>query len=313
MKKILAFVFCVIVALAAFAGCASKAESEYVDNGYFSDSVADAPAEAPMEESEDKSAAGVEGMATVTPEETDRKLIYTAYYSINTTDIEGSYKTILAAVEDAGGYLSNENTWGTEPEEYGDSGRTTSMTVRIPIGEFDEFLAKLGEVGEVTSKSLSTEDITDQYFDVDARIEMLEGRIERLKEHLEKAEKMEDIISLEAEISEVLYELDSYKGTMRKFNDRIDYSTVDIELREVVKQGNVVVSKQSFGDRVGEDFMSVIKWLGNFFTEFAIFMIAATPVILILAAITLAIVLPITLTRKRRKAKKAAKQAEEQK
>jgi len=309
MKKILALVFCVMLAILTFAGCAAKMDAP--EGGYYTE---DSMVEEPMADEENSiaGAAGVESFTTVTPDETDRKLIYTAYYSINTVDIEGSYKTVMNAVEQAGGYLSNENTYGTEPEEIGDSGRTTYMTVRIPIENFDSFIAVLGTVGEVTSKSLSTEDITDEYFDVDARIEMLEGRLERLKEHLAEATEMEDIIALEAEISDVLYELDSYKGTMRKFNDRIEYSTVNIDLYEVVQQGDVVISKKSFGDRVGEDFMSVLKWLGNFFTEFARIMIAASPVFVVLGAIACAIVLPIHFSKKRRKAR-AAKKAEENK
>ena len=313
MKKTLALVFCVIFALLALAGCAGAPKE---DNGWYSqDYIAEAPADEPVEEPMGESASGVDGFATVTPAETDRKLIYTANYSIRTTEIEDSYKTIVDAVKQAGGYVSNEYTYGTEPEEYGDSGRSTSMTVRIPIENFDKFLATLGEVGEVTEKSLSTEDITDEYFDVDARIEMLEGRLERLKEHLNSATKMQDIISLEEEISNVLYELDSYKGSMRRYNDRIAYSTVNIDLCEVVEQGNVVISKKTFGERVGEDLMSVLTWLGNFFTDFAVFMIAASPIILILAIIVLAIVLPITLTKKRRRARalKEAAKAEENK
>lgn len=254
---------------------------------------------------------GVGELETVRVFDTSRKLIYTANFVMETYYFETSYNSIVDAVNAARGYIGNENTEGTKPEKYGDAGRVANMQVRVPITEYDTFIRKIAGYGKISRKSQNTQDISAEYFDTDARISMLEKRYERLKQHLDNTTKMADIIELEKDMSEILYQLDSYKGQKRVYDDLVTYSTVNIELYEKVASNEIPVSDLTFGARVSRGWNDVTKWLSTFFTGLAIILLAGSPVILLVAGIALAIVLPIRISRKKKQAKAdaAAKQA----
>ncbi len=315
MKKLLCLLLALIVL--ASAGCAA-AESEsnyssyaeepadaadymYEEGSY--DSY-DVPAEAPAPEAEETAgtaSSSIGGLDEAEYVQNDRKLIYTSEYTIETKAFEKDYSLILDAMEKAGGFVSSENTSGTKPEVYGDAGRTAHLTLRIPVGKYSAFLDGLEGVGSVLSKSRSTEDVTTDYYDNEARIELYEKHYEKLMGYLEKATDMEDIISIEREMNDVLYTIDELKGNKRYMDDRIEYCTAHIYLNEVVEYSEVTATKESFGDRVSESFTSVIKWLGRFFEGFAVVFISALPVLAILAAVFFAIFLPVRAAKRRKK------------
>ena len=80
----------------------------------------------------------------------------------------------------------------------------------------------------MVSRHKSTDDLTSQYYDTDARIEMLNMRRDRLMGYLASATKAEDIVAFEQELSDVLYELDQLQGSKRQMDQLIDYATVDV-------------------------------------------------------------------------------------
>ena len=208
MKKLGLLLLLLLLLASTFAGCAAPSpSSSYAEAG---DAAPEAPAEDAAEES-----SGLGDLEAALAQADNRKLVYTASIVMTTEDFAGSYNQLADRVAGLGGYISYEETRGTEPTAYGDTGRHSELTVKIPVEQYETFLGGLSEIGEIESKSQTTEDITSQYYDVDARIEMLEGRYERLKEHLETATAMEDIIALEEEISQVLLELDTLKGERR--------------------------------------------------------------------------------------------------
>lgn len=251
----------------------------------------------------EKSMADLAGMNIV---QTDRKLIYTAHFEIATEQYEDDLARILAAVEQAGGYIESESTSGTKPVEYGDSGRNTYLTARVPVSGYATFVQTVSGVGEVTSKNQQVDDISETYYDVQARIDMLELRYDKLEELLEKATVMEDIITLETEMSEILYELDGLKGTLRGMDARVEYSTVEISLCERVKMTQVVTSSKDFGTRAGDAFSGTLKGVGVFFEEFGIGFIGALPVLVLLAVVA-AVVVGIVLLVRRGKRRRAAR------
>ena len=105
--------------------------------------------------------------------------------------------------------------------------------MRIPRKSFDQFISGLGDVGSVINQQITGEDITGQYLDVEARLKSLKLQEERLLTILSKAELLQDIIELERELSNVRYEIEHYTGTLKKWDNLIDYSKVTIDVYEV--------------------------------------------------------------------------------
>ena len=238
------------------------------------------------------------GDATSYVLETDRKLIYTAYYNIGSDNFDEDYGKVLALMENYGGYLESEYTYGSEPQSSYDTGRSTSLYLRIPIDNYDAFLKDVESIGKLESKEISSEDISDRYYDIDARIKLLEERKARLEEYMAAAENVEDMMVVEEQISNVLYELDSLKSDKKGIDGRIEYSQVTVNIHENVTAENIDESqKQNMGDRANEAFNMGWTGVGEFFESFAIGFMAVLPALIIAAIVVAAVLVIIKVVR----------------
>ncbi len=172
-------------------------------------------------------AADTAGGADFSAVRRNAKLILNADLSLETQDFEKSAADIEKMTAEAGGYIESSGT-------YGDTGsRSANYTLRVPQEKFEQFYAQLGENMHVVSRSRSSEDVTEQYTDIETRLATLQTKHERLLSLLEKADKMEDIISLENALADCEYEIDSLTGSKRHYDDLVGFSTFYINLREV--------------------------------------------------------------------------------
>ena len=172
-------------------------------------------------------AADTAGGADFSAVRRNAKLILNADLSLETQDFEKSAADIEKMTAEAGGYIESSGT-------YGDTGsRSANYTLRVPQEKFEQFYAQLGENMHVVSRSRSSEDVTEQYTDIETRLATLQTKHERLLSLLEKADKMEDIISLENALADCEYEIDSLTGSKRHYDDLVGFSTCYINLREV--------------------------------------------------------------------------------
>ena len=172
-------------------------------------------------------AADTAGGADFSAVRRNAKLILNADLSLETQDFEKSAADIEKMTAEAGGYIESSGT-------YGDTGsRSANYTLRVPQEKFEQFYAQLGENMHVVSRSRSSEDVTEQYTDIETRLATLQTKHERLLSLLEKADKMEDIIALENALADCEYEIDSLTGSKRRYDDLVGFSTFYINLREV--------------------------------------------------------------------------------
>lgn len=172
-------------------------------------------------------AADTAGGADFSAVRRNAKLILNADLSLETQDFEKSAADIEKMTAEAGGYIGSSGT-------YGDTGsRSANYTLRVPQEKFEQFYAQLGENMHVVSRSRSSEDVTEQYTDIETRLATLQTKHERLLSLLEKADKMEDIIALENALADCEYEIDSLTGSKRRYDDLVGFSTFYINLREV--------------------------------------------------------------------------------
>jgi len=318
MKKLIIIALGLVLVLSTFLGCAARQSSEdYVEY----DMAMEAPA---MEKAESMQMAGADEAvyeeakesgisndfdAEAINLEVDRKLIFRANYYIETTEFDSDYEFILSKLKAFGGYAQNTYVDGTKPVEYGDRGRHAELYLRIPISKYDAFLTSLEGVGNILSKSQTTDDVSAQYFDTEARIRVLNTQLDRLEALLEKADKLEDIITLNSEITDVMYELDRYEGQKRQLDNLIDYTTVSISLSEVNEISTISESEKGLGQRISESFKNVSRGFARFLEGLAIVIVAGSPVWVTIGVIVVVIVLLVRRSKKR-KAKREAKKAE---
>jgi large-conductance mechanosensitive channel len=158
----------------------------------------------------------------------------------------------------------------------------------------------------MVSQSESAEDITLQYTDTESRIASLKTEQERLLALLDKADTLENIITLEDRLTEVRYELENYESQRKVYDDLVTYSTVTITLEEVTY--TVEVDDSTIFSRIKTGLEKSFRDIRNDLANFLVGFIVALPYLVIWAIIIFVIVWIIKKIIKRRKAKKAAKQ-----
>ena len=190
------------------------------------------------------------------------KVIRSAELSIQTTEFDRSVSALAALTEEQGGYYETAQveSGGIYHQQ---ASRTAYYVVRVPKENFTAFRDALGEVGHLYSITEETEDVGEAYYDTEARLKTLTTKRERLLTLLEKAEIMEDIISLENALADVQYEIDAHTAALRKYDSLIDFSTFRIHLDEVVKLAQGVDAKESFSVRLGASFRRGVEEFGE--------------------------------------------------
>jgi len=321
MKKILGITLTLILILGLFTGCASKSEGapsmmvapepEYDRaSGQTYDMAVTEEAAVESMDYDDETykdngvSSNIDADAIV--QQTERKLIYQAYYSIETTEFDADYAFILDTLESVNGYAQSASVNGTRPTEYGDYGRNADLYLRIPVERYNDFLAALEGVGNITSKSQYTDDVSAQYIDVESRINILTTQLDQLNELMTQAKDMEDIIVLKQEISDVMYELEQFEGQKRQLDNLIDYTTITIYLSEVNEISTISASEKGLSERIGDNFSNVFDGLVRFGEGLVIFIVAGSPV-WILIGILVFVIIRIS---KRKKVKKVTEKKE---
>jgi hypothetical protein len=264
---------------------------------YTSDSVAEAP-EAEQTQTGDTT--------PVLPDA--RKIIRHASMDLETREFDAALRQIEELVSSAGGYIESSSQDGYSLEYQGDyRERYASIQARIPSEKLDEVISSVGSLCNVLNQSESMDDITDSYYDAQARLDSLEIQEERLLELLAQATSLEDMITLESALSDVRYQIESLTASLRRMDNQVTYSYLNISLQEVVEYRAIQEKPQNFGEQLSDAFGRGIDGMVKGLQNFALFVAEAGPSLLLLALVIFLIVLLVRAcskgARKRREAK----------
>lgn len=216
----------------------------------------------------------------------DRKIVKHSNLTLETKEFDTALELILSAILEQGGYIESQNTNGQSLTHRGAYyERSAAIQARIPADKLDSVTAVVGGIGNVTSKSENIDDITDSYFDSEARLKSLQLQEERLLEILAKAERLEDVISLERALSDVRYQIESLTATLRRMDSQVAYSYLNLSLREVVEYQAVSSAPKTLGEKISASFKRSGEKLVWFFEAVLLFLIEDLPLILIWIAI----------------------------
>ena len=190
------------------------------------------------------------------------KIIRNGIIQMETLSFDETVKQILNKTNSMGAYVQSSNVSGTSIEaKLSEQSRRGQFILRIPKTKFDSFILDIGNLGSITNQQISTEDVTSAYFDTQAHLKSLTIQEERLLELLKKTGELKDIIVLEKELSGVRYEIESLTGNLKKWDNLIDFCTLNIEVVEVHK---IKENPVSFVDKIVNGFVSSVKSLIDF-------------------------------------------------
>ena len=301
MKKTTALLLSLLL---LFTLCACGASSKSMDtamNGASADIYT--PAEAPKAENSggiydaQYSSTSAESAIYSDP---DAKVIRTAELTIQTLDFNQSVTDLASLTEaNAGYYETAQVDTGGYYDQY--ARRSAYYVVRVPKENYAAFLNAVGTVGHIYSITEDSQNVGEAYYDTEARLETLTTKRERLLALLEKADVMEDIISLENALADVQYEIDMHTSELRKYDSLIDYSTFTIHLDEVVKIEQEPGPQESFGTRLLANLTGGLTSFGKALQSFA-FWFARNLITLIILAVIIVVVVKVVLHyRKKRR------------
>ena len=245
----------------------------------------------------------------------EQKLIYTADITIQTQTFQDTFNAVKDAITKVGGFVESESTsdsaWNWYYSDYRKSSGTlhSYITVRVPSTKYREFLSLIeGTDGKITSKSEYVQNITKRYNDQSILIESLEKQETRLLDMMDKAETIEDMITIESRLSEVQTQLNQARNTLAGYDTDIDYSTINVQIEEVLQYKSSVV-QQTFLERLGNTFSRSWRDFGEFMQDLILAIVYLLPAILVIVIILVILRPFLKKWGAKRKEKREAKKA----
>ena len=252
------------------------------------------------------------------------KLVYTCNMEIETTEYAETVAAIREKIREYGAIIEYESESDSNRYWYYEDNRKTSgtmylsWTIRVPVAKYDAFVSDAGTMGKLISKSQNVDNISRQYHSTEARIEALEKEEKRLNEMMDAAETIEEMIYIEERLTDVEYELNTNRTSLASMDVDVAYSTVNMNVREVLVYTSTPAPTVTFGQRVKEAFRDSWKGFTSFCEGLLIVIIHLLPFLFAALVIVLLILginriadkkHPERVTRRRaaKEAKRAAK------
>lgn len=271
-------------------GCGSSASKEAsysapaYKGDYYSDDVYEMAEEAAYYDEDMTAAAGgaSNGMETTQAETVsdNRKLIKTVNIDAETEEFDTFISNIDARITALGGYAESKNIGGRSFNDVR-SNRYAYIVARIPSSRLSEFVSTIETVSNITNKSESVDDVTLQYVDMEAHVDSLRTEQSRLDELIREAEDLDTILALEARLTEVRYQLESYESQLRTMQNKVDYSTVYLNVNEVQRISPQPEYEKTAWERMATGFVDSTIDVLNGLEEFFILFVTGIPYIIV--------------------------------
>ncbi|MGM7720187.1 DUF4349 domain-containing protein [Metabacillus sp. Hm71] len=239
---------------------------------------------------------GKEQQNSETLNQSDRMVIYTANLSIEVNSYQKTLELIQQKLASADGYIVESNSYTTGEHERIEG----TITVRIPQEQFQSFLQAVEKGStEVIDRSISGQDVTEEFVDLEARLKSKQVVEVRLLDFMKRAEKTDDLLKISSDLAAVQEEIEQIKGRMNYLNNKVDLATVTIHLVEDrVNVPGLENKELNTWEKTQEQFMNSVNFLLQACSAFIIFLVGSLPILVVLGGILFILILMI---RKRRK------------
>lgn len=160
----------------------------------------------------------------------DRKLIKHGTLRFETNDLKKKGKSIDQAAKTAGGYIVNEHSIND------DWRLLNNLIVRVPADNFDDFIAAISaDVEKIDTREIKSQDVTEEFVDLRARITSKKKLEQRYLEILKAAKNVEEILDVEQEAGKVREEIERAEGRLNYLKHQTSMSTVNISFYQVTE------------------------------------------------------------------------------
>jgi len=159
----------------------------------------------------------------------DRKIIRNADVGLVVKDVEAAFSSISSIATGLGGYVA-----GSSLGQAGDTLRGT-VTLRVPASSFDQAMTQIKQLGvKVQRENISSQDVTEEYADLDARVRNLQATADQLRALLEtireKTNNPNDILTVYRELTDINGQIEQAKGRQQYLSKLSELATLSVEL-----------------------------------------------------------------------------------
>jgi hypothetical protein len=144
-------------------------------------------------------------------------LIYTANLHLAVFEAKKAIEAAEKLARDSGGYLVKRTD--------------RAITFRVPAGKFQDTLAQVVKLGDVLHREVTARDVTEEFFDVQTRLQNLEAVRARFEELLKRAQKVEEALAVERELERVAGQIELLKGRLKLLKELVAFSTITVEFQ----------------------------------------------------------------------------------
>lgn len=165
--------------------------------------------------------AGVGRLAEVSTEQA-RLYVVTASQTVEVRDIDAVSKQVEALIQKNGGYVQSQSLREDE---------RAYLVLRVPSQQLRPVLDEIAALGNEEARSVSSQDVTEQYIDSEARLKNSTALRDRLKALLNQARDVKDVLEIEKELARVQADIDSLEGRLKKLKGQVDLAQLDLTLK----------------------------------------------------------------------------------
>ncbi len=206
----------------------------------------------------------------INSQEIQQKIVKTGNLRFETKDLEDTYNQIIKTTKALGGAIQDDNSGKDTETVY------RNLIVRIPSQNFDAFIQNISKgVSYFDNKQISAEDVTAQYIDIDTRLNAKKALENRYLELLKKANKVSEMLEIEAQLSSIREEIEAKQGQLNYLKNQISLSTVTIEFYKPIAQESGAT--ESYGAKIWNAIQSGF----NSFSGFLIGLISIWPFVIL--------------------------------
>lgn len=157
-----------------------------------------------------------------------RKIIYDGEVDLIVKDVDPIAKQVVTFIQDARGYIAEQSTTGSPG-----SPRSMRWKLRVPVEQFESLVQKVVALGELEQNKRTSQDVTEQFYDIEARIKNKKAEEKSLTKILdERTGKLDDVLKIETELSRVRGEIEQLEGKIRVLENLSSLATLTLSVRE---------------------------------------------------------------------------------
>jgi hypothetical protein len=131
---------------------------------------------------------------------------------------------VRAIAESLGGFVEQLSSSG------GSERQQAHMTIRVPQNQFFTALERIEALGEVQNRNLGSEDVSEQFIDLEARLKSALREEQSLLSLLERAQQVSEILTIERGLSRLRSEIERLQGQLNFLERRVELATITVSL-----------------------------------------------------------------------------------